>query len=144
MIPQAGQHVKCVLRTGTMAEGIVEEWNNNVVQLRSLDGESILIIPHPNEDIMLIKIVLGKPKDHVEEIKEKSTENKSELEEKFQTIYEQPSDDNLRTKKMVELKILMIEQDKKIVADKLKDHRIGDTRKVEYGQPKFFSKPSIK
>ena len=143
MMPKEGQHVKCVLRTGAMAEGIVEEWFNNVVQLRSLDGESILIIPHPNEDIMLIKIVLDKPKSEAEVIKEKiiKKQTHSDLEKELQKVYEQPSGDDLRTKKMVELKVLMAEQEKKIIADKLKDHRIGDTRKVEYGQPEFYKKP---
>ena len=141
MMPKEGQHVKCVLRTGAMAEGIVEEWFNNVVQLRSLDGESVLIIPHPNEDIMLIKIVLDKPKSEV--IKEKiiKKQTHSDLEKELQKVYEQPSGDDLRTKKMAELKVLMAEQEKKIIADKLKDHRIGDTRKVEYGQPEFYKKP---
>jgi len=143
MMPKEGQHVKCVLRTGAMAEGIVEEWFNNVVQLRSLDGESILIIPHPNEDIMLIKIVLDKPKSEAEVIKEKiiKKQTHSDLEKELQKVYEQPSGDDLRTKKMAELKVLMAEQEKKIIADKLKDHRIGDTRKVEYGQPEFYKKP---
>ena len=145
MMPKEGQHVKCVLRTGAMAEGIVEEWFNNVVQLRSLDGESVLIIPHPNEDIMLIKIILDSPKTQAEEIKEKiikkSSKNNTELEERLLEAYKQPSDDNLRIKKMAELKVLMVEQEKKIIAEKLKDHRIGDTRKVEYGQPEFYKKP---
>jgi hypothetical protein len=149
MMPTKGQHVKCVLRTGAMAEGIVEEWNINAafaggkfisnVQLRSLDGESILIIPHPDEDIMLIKIVLEKPKS---EPKILTKQKETSLEKEFQEVYDQPSDDDLRVKKMADLKILLAEQDKKIIADKLKDHRIGDARKVEYGSPQFYKKPS--
>jgi hypothetical protein len=142
MIPKLGQHVKCILRNGAIAEGIVQsDWMNSIVQLLSLDGESVIIIPHPNEDIMLIKIVLDKPKSEV--IKEKiiKKQTHSDLEKELQKVYEQPSGDDLRTKKMAELKVLMAEQEKKIIADKLKDHRIGDTRKVEYGQPEFYKKP---
>ena len=146
MMPIEGQHIKCVLRTGMMAEGIVEEWLDNFVRLRSLDGESILIIPHPNEDIILIKIVLEKPKSEAQIIGDKirAKQKETSLEQEFQEVYDQPSEDDLRVKKMAELKILMAEQDKKIIADKLKDHHIGDARKVEYGTPQFYKKPSTK
>jgi hypothetical protein len=145
MIPQVGQQVKCILRTGAMVEGIVEEWGETV-QMLSLDGESILIIPRPSEDIMLIKILLISE----EEIPKESFKDPelvvaisnnvpypNSLEEEFDEVYNQPSGDDLRTKKMAELKILLAEQDKKIVSEKIKDHHIGNTRKVEYGFPQL-------
>lgn len=138
MIPKDGQHVKCILRTGAIAEGIVEEWYNNVVQLRSLDGESILIIPHPNEDIMLIKILMEKPAP--EQVNKEDYEIKNNLEKQFQKVQETPSTDPLRLKKLAELKLLMVEQEKKIIADKVKSHQVGEPRKVQYGQPGFLKK----
>jgi hypothetical protein len=129
MMPRIGQHVKCVLRTGAIAEGIVNEWGNSV-ELKSLDGESILILPHANDDIMLIKIILKK--DIIKEIPKLNN-----LEEEMVDAYNQPSND-LRIKKIAELKILMAEQEKKIIADKLKSHSIDSIKKVEYGTPKFF------
>jgi len=142
MMPTNGQHVKCILKNGAIVEGIVKEWGANSVELRSLDGESILIIPHPNEDIMLIKVLLEKPKPDVEIIKEKIIEAGS-LEEELQKTVEQTSDD-LRLKKMADLKILLAQQEKKIITDKLKDHHISDVRKAQYGYPGFYKMPSTK
>jgi hypothetical protein len=138
MMPTSGQHVKCILKNGAVVEGIVEEWSTNSVELRSLDGESILIIPRPNEDIMLIKVLLEKLKPEVEIIKEKIIE-KGSLEEELQKTVEQTSND-LRLKKMAELKILLAQQERKIITDKLKDHHISDVRKAQYERPGFFKK----
>ena len=159
MIPQIGQHVKCLLRTGVLAEGIIEEWGEKTVQLRSLDEENILIITHPNDDIMLIKIILN-DQPAVAEITEKVTEitekirkkelknsykfNHPDLEEKFQEVYEKPSNDDLRLKQLADLKVLLIEQEKKIIIDKLKEHHIGPVNKAKYGQPGFLSLKSTK
>ena len=131
MIPEHGQHVKCVLRTGALAEGIVEVWSPDEVLLYSLDGESILIITHPREDIMLIKIILGQPEDDRQLVTE-SEAPPNELEKQFQQVHQAPSsvDDNLRLKKMADLKIMLAEQ-----AQKMTDHHIGEVRKVTYGYP---------
>ena len=136
MIPEHGQHVKCVLRTGALAEGIVEVWSPDEVLLYSLDGESILIITHPREDIMLIKIILGQPEDDRQLVTE-SEAPPNELEKQFQQVHQAPSsvDDNLRLKKMADLKIMLAEQERKIVAQKMTDHHIGEVRKVTYGYP---------
>ena len=103
MIPQIGQHVKCVLRTGAMAEGIVKFWENTV-QLQSLDGESILIIPHPADDIILIKVLLF---DKEKKINKPIIESKTELDLQFKETVALPAD-NLRNKKLAELKILLL------------------------------------
>lgn len=146
MKPDKGQHVKCLLINSAMAEGVVEEWNSDYVKLRSLADQSIVIIHHPERDIMLTKIVFEKiVEDSEVPSVEELIEVKTELEQEFVQEYEKPSDDDLRTKNLAKLKIMLIEQDKKIVAEKLKDHHIADsTRTVKYGYPGFFSKPSIK
>ena len=137
MMPDVGQHVKCILRTGAMAEGIVEEWFVNTVQLRSLDGESILIIPHPNEDIMLIKIILEKPAQ-----KEKASHSlpngivvNAELSKEIQDTQALPSDDPKRIETLAKLRIMLAEQEKKIITEKVKSHSIGDAKKVKYEYP---------
>jgi len=146
MIPQPGQHVKCILRNNTIVEGIVDNWRGDIhsglTQLRSLDGDSILIIPNL-DDVMLIKIMLEKPKSLTAEIKEK-IEKKSQLNKEFIEVYEQPSNDDLRTKKLAELKILLVAQEKKIIADKMKDHHLSGVKAVQYGQPGFLTKPRAK
>jgi len=57
MTPQPEQHVRCIFRNGTLIEGIVKEWQPSGAQLQSLNDESILIIPHPDQDIILIKVL---------------------------------------------------------------------------------------
>lgn len=153
MIPKRGQHVKCILRTGAIAEGIVEEWFNNHVQLKSLDGESILIITHPAEDIMLIKIIL-EPKNRAEEIAAKDLEQeKSDKERMFEDFRARhnPNDPDDR-KTLADLRIELIEQDRKIVAEKLKDHTPTQAPKATryhypgnmYGHSRSSKKPSTK
>lgn len=138
MNPEKGQHVKCLLINNTVAEGIVEEWCNDYVRLQSITDKSIMIIHHPGRDIMLTKIVQQEiSKDSPEELEE----IKTELEQEFEKEYAKPSDDDLRVHNLAKLKILMTEQDKKIVAEKLKDHHIGNTKKVEYGYPGILKKP---
>jgi DNA-binding NtrC family response regulator len=145
MIPPDKSHVKILLRNNTIVEGIVQEWYGNVVKLQSLDDKSYVIIPHPEEDIILIKVLL-------EEVSEENAEEtepeppapeavQTELEEQFQKVYEQPSGDPLREKNLAELKTMMAAQERQIIADKLKSHHLGETKKVKYGYPGFFKKP---
>ncbi len=143
MIPD-GAHVKCLLRNNAMVEGIVEEWYGNFVKLISLDRTNIFIIHHPEEDIVLTKIILDDDIAEKEELDRKPpAEPSSGLEEQFQEVYESPSDD-LRVKRLAELRIEMAKHDKEIVAKQLRNHVIGETKKVEYGTPGFIKKPSTK
>jgi hypothetical protein len=149
MTPKEGQHVKCILRTGAIAEGIVDEWFNNHVQLKSLDGESILIITHPAEDIMLIKIIL-EPKNQTEEIADK-IRAKSALEQKFEETRQGHDPNNADDRKtLAQLKIELVEQERKIVSEKLKDHTATQIPKITryhypgnmYGHSRSSKKPS--
>lgn len=122
MTPTTGQHVKCILRNGAIAEGIVEEWYNNVVQLKSLDGESVLIITHPAEDIMLIKIILDKPEE-VEEVPE-PPQDLPALEKRFEEAREATDPHDIDSvKSLAELRIELNKQERRIIADKLREHR---------------------
>lgn len=126
MTPQTGQHVKCILRNGAIAEGIVEEWFANTVQLRSLDNESILIITHPSEDIMLIKIVLEKKEESEEPVPTESEVR--EFESHFQEVADKtdPNDvDQIKT--LAQLRIELNKQERRIIAEKLREHRPGGT-----------------
>lgn len=142
MTPPENSHVKILLRNNTVAEGIVKEWGDSI-KLQSLDEQSYMIILHPKEDIILFKVFL---KDNLEEIKmsaeEELEENKSELENRFQQTLEQPSDDPARIKSLAELRVLLAQEDRQIIANKLKQHYIGQPKKVEYGSPRFLTKPS--
>lgn len=154
MNPETGNHVKLILKNNTVVEGIVEEWFANYVKLKSLDGQSMIIIPHPNEDIMLIKIFLDDPMPSLEFVKLKKDEGtevktspylqeqEAEIEAKFQAALNLPSEDPSRIKTLAELKKLKNDLERKIVSDKVKNHYIDGARKAQYGYPGFFKKPS--
>lgn len=135
MIPQPGQHVKCLLRTSTIAEGIVESWTPECAVLKSLDGESLLILHRPNEDIVLTKVLLP-PGKNEEEIPIKATIPRDLKPEFEQAVAEENSID-VRTKSLVELKQLQSQQERKILVGKLKEHHLGQTQEVNYEQPGF-------
>lgn len=145
MIPQMGQQVKCIFRNGVISEGIVESWQTHNVQLRSLDGKSILIITNPAEDIMLIKIVLENP-SNLEELPDISQAIDQTLENvpSQPTIAINPYDADYN-KSLAELRKERAEVERRIITEKLKEHRpsIGGG-KVKYEQPGFNKKPSIK
>ncbi len=139
---ETGKHVKIILRNGAMAEGIVEEWYANEVKLKSLDGESFLIITHPAEDIMLIKVFLKEPEEKQEELQEEQIE----LEQKFDATHEATDPHDIDgVKSLAQLRIELIKQDRKIIAEKLKNH-IPSTGpgKVQYGYPGLGKKPRTK
>jgi hypothetical protein len=150
MIPQTGQHVKIILRNGAMAEGIVEEWFANEVQLKSLDGESILIITHPTEDIMLIKVFLEKPVEEKEpEDYGPTIEEVREFEGSFQEVADKPvvpdPFDPNQNLTLAQLRIAKMQQERKIIAEKLKDHSPNTgPGKVQYGYPGLGKKPRTK
>lgn len=113
------QRIKLVFRNGTVVDGVVEEWSNAEVKLRSLDGDSILIIPHPTEDIMLVKIMLSKL-----ETKSDPEQNKTELEKKFDQAHQTSNPYNdLDNKNLADLKVEMAKQEREIIAQKLREHR---------------------
>jgi hypothetical protein len=153
MNPPDNSHVKILLTNSTLVEGIVEEWFGNAVKLRSLQDNSYLIINNPQENIMLTKVFLGEPTEETaEETADESSytpplmyeDPQTELDQEFEQVYNQPSGDPVRDKSLAELKTLMAEQDRQIIANKLRSHHIGDTKKVKYEQPGFLKKPVTK
>jgi hypothetical protein len=140
-----GRHVKCFLRNSTVIEGIVEEWGTTI-QLQSLDGQSLLIIHHPEQDIILTKVLLSEEVvEPVEELENKTFEPKPQFPLEMSEGDEELDPLTLQAKSIAELKVEMAKQERKIIADKLKDH-YPDTmrapRKVTYGYPGLFKKPS--
>jgi hypothetical protein len=138
MKPNKDQHVKIVLKDGISIEGIVDVWSISEVILKSIDGQSILIIPKPNEDIMLIKIILTENKKELKS----PIEAKSELEQKFKETLENNPDpyDIEKNKTLAQLKIEMNKQEKKIISEKLKGHHASDIKPVQYSYPGFIKK----
>jgi len=133
MIPQKGQHIKCIMRNNLIIDGIVESWSGAQSVLRSIDNTGFSIIQHTDQDIVAIKIII---KD--------SVKIKNELEEKFEEVHQLPSSNELRIKNMAELKTMMAEQEKQIISEKIKNHHIKDIKRVIYEQPRFFQKSRTK
>lgn len=139
MIPQVNQYVKCLLRNNVVIDGLVQKWESEHVELKSLDGKSLMILTRPQDDIVMIKIMLEDPPAE-KETKSNAELQKTDLETKFEEVYNQSSDTIDRNQNLASLKKMLIEQDKQIVINKLKQHHIGEVKKVEYGQPGFFKK----
>lgn len=150
MTPQTGQHVKIILRNGAMAEGTVLEWYANEVQLKSLDGESILIITHPTEDIMLIKVSVEQEKSEVEKIADriraKKVDPQTDLEQQFEIAHQATDPHDIDgVKSLAQLRIDLAKEERRIIAEKLKDHQPNmGPGKVQYGYPGLGKKPRTK
>lgn len=136
MIPDKGHHVKCVMRTSLVLEGIVEEWAEARVVLRSLDGESLMIIHRPTEDILLTKVMLTEP------ISEKKVEhNQTEAQEKIKTKLQEVQaevDPELQEKNIAELRDMVKEQERQIMINKRREHfgtAGAPKRSVPYSNP---------
>jgi hypothetical protein len=116
MNPQKGQYVKCIFNDNSSLEGIVEFWSDQKSVLKSKDNKNILIIQRTLEDVKLVKIILGQSQI--------IQQPKSRVEQKFQqTLNNNPNPyDPIKNKKLAELKTQLIEQEKKIVAEKLIEH----------------------
>jgi len=133
MIIQKNQNIKIILKNNIQVEGIVESCTDKEFILKSFDKKRIIIIPHPYEDIMVITILL----DYAPI--EKLEKNKINIEEQIQKVVEQPSADDLRLKKIIELKKELIKQDKAIIAEKLKDHTASSGLNLtQYSYPRKF------
>lgn len=121
-----GKHIKVIFKNGSQVEGIVSSWSSTQVRLISEDEASMLIIMNISEDALAVKITLDN----------KKPEQKLQgLQEQFQEVYEQPSNNDLRLMSLAKLKTAMIEQEKKIVSEKIRDHTPSQIQRVEYGNP---------
>jgi len=125
MEPQPNQTVKIFFANSSLqVEGIVFFWSNEKVILKTLDNDSSLIIYNPSSNILMVKII--------DQAKKSPSVMTQDLQEKFEQVKESPSNDSLRIKKLADLKILLQEQERKIIAGKLKTHHIDPDKKVSY------------
>jgi hypothetical protein len=141
---QEDQFIKVILKNNILLEGFVEEFSEKEICLRSSDGKSLFLILDTSQ-VILIKIILEPEKDiashRIEGVEEKPrttkqpAEQKIEIEKEFHKTYEQPSGDELRTKKLAELKIMLAEQEKKIISEKMRSHDIGEVTQSVYADP---------
>lgn len=129
MKPKSGQFVKVIFRNATQMEGVVVEWSDTESVLRAIDGSSFLVINQTAQDVMAHKIIVKYTPP------EELPKRFNELVSQFKEVYEQPSNDDLRTMKLAKLKVAMIDQEKKIVAHNLTKHVSSHISGASYGSP---------
>jgi ribosomal protein L11 methylase PrmA len=119
-----GKHVKILLQSSFIVEGIVKEWSDSQVIIESIEEKSTCVILHPQQDIRVVKIFEIIENVTLQEVKQEP----------------EPLVDDLKIKSLTKLKLDLIEQEKEIVASKLKNYTIEHVTPVKYEQPRFFKK----
>jgi len=134
MTPQKDQHVKCFMRSSMILEGIVEEWSEKEIVLKSLDGDSIMIVHHPAEDVILTKIIIN---NSAEKPTQELPKIAGQIAEKLKDIIQSNENPEINKLNLDQLRILSKRQDAKIIAEKKKEHfgEIGNVKMPEYSNP---------
>jgi hypothetical protein len=127
-----GTQIIAVMNNAIQIAGVVEVWSEQESILMLKDG-SKWIIHNTAKDVMLTKLVVMEPS-----LKETQNERHA-LQEEFEEACQAASDD-LRVKKLAELKILLNNQEKQIISQKLREHEITEVKPVQYEQPRFSTK----
>lgn len=128
MIVEKSKHVICCLKNNALLEGTVESWSDEEVVLLSLDTMSRLIILNPKQDIVFVKIIL-------ESLKQKKLpELKQQISQELGEVL-QEEDTDLKNESIQHLKALVVEQERKIIKEKTKDHQLGQPRSISYYYP---------
>lgn len=147
MIPVKNQYVKVIFKNSIQAEGYVETWSENQVILRADEGLSLLIIQDPQADIMLVK-VFPEPEEQTnvpepQPVITEEVKRKEDIDQDFEEVKREAEiDQYLKAKTLLELRKLQMEQDRKIISEKLRDHTPSPSQvKVpKYELPGFFKK----
>lgn len=132
-----GQHVKCFLRNTMVLEGIAEEWSDTRVVLKSIDGKSLMIIHKPADDILMTKVVLEEPVISEETKVVEETVHKEHVRQKLTEVLQPDVDPELQKKNIQELRQMVVEQDRQIIASKTKEHfgSPGAAKTTQYSSP---------
>lgn len=143
MIPTPGQHVKLFYRNNAVVEGIVHTWGDPVV-LISLSDNAFIIIPDVKVDICLIKVMRSAPEAYEPHHKPQETTSQQQISAKLQETLIEP-DPDLQKLSIAELKQLANQQERQILAGKIRQHFSGNPSKSPYDpQVSLFIKGSNK
>jgi hypothetical protein len=129
---EVGQKVKCLLRIGTLVEGIVEEWGTSLVKIKSLDGKSLMIIHSPTADIVLTKVELEPAEDLTKKPERELPVIKQQITDKLQEVMHS---DDYSELDLAQLRKLVVEQEKKIITEKRREHFGSGRRGTSYSNP---------
>jgi hypothetical protein len=131
-----------------MLEGIVEESVGAQVVLRSLSDQSLMIIHRPSEDIMLTKImpdgelqqvlIEEQPKDpSLVVAMSPNVPIQEQVKKKLNEVLQPIEDTELQKKSLHELRLLVVERERQIIANKKKEHfgTAGSAKMTRYSSP---------
>jgi Fe-S cluster assembly ATPase SufC len=120
----------------------VEEWGPTNYHLRSLSDQSLMIIMHPEDDILLIKVMSDPEEITAEDIVEKYSKKEikgisspgliqEQIRAKLQEVAE-PLEEDLQEKTVEDLRKLAIEQERQILVNKVREHFPGGSKRSNY------------
>lgn len=134
---EPGQYVRIIFRNSMQMEGVIESWSEEESILVPPEGTDKFIIFHTEQDVLGVKVCQELPA-------KKKHKKFEEIVNQFKEVQETPSADDLRLQNLAQLKILMNEQEKKIISEKVRDHNISNVRQTQYGFPGITKKQSSK
>lgn len=135
---EKGQYVKIVFKNSTQLEGIVESWSDQQSVIKSINGDSLMVIFNTSADVMAVKIILNfiKPGELHSRLMKTAQE--------FEDVKQSPSTNEFRLQKLADLRKMLIEQEKQIINQQIREHTPSQTTKVKYGIPNFNKKHRAK
>lgn len=142
-----GKRVKIFFRNGITCEGIVSKWENNEAILCALESDDVVFIPDIKEDIFMVRFFLTPSEKEV--VEPAAQESQAPIREPERPIVElppaqeelQPLDkQELRMKKLVELRAQQKEELKQKIANRVKSHVPTNIQRPTYAQPSFTSR----
>jgi sRNA-binding regulator protein Hfq len=133
MIPQVGDEVKIFFKNSLQVEGRVKLWKKKKIILSSENDDHIMVV-NDTKNILMYKISKVKEKE-IKEV-ESAQEEATLIEENFKSDFN--PNPNIYT--LAHLHKLKLDEEKKAIAQKIKQHQISEIKQVEYGLPGFFKK----
>lgn len=135
-----GKRVSILMTNGIAVDGIIFQFGDNKINLHLLDNSDLMFIMNVERDVQLIRVFSEKKQDQFS-LKEKLDKVQNDFKTKANEIH---SKDQMRIKKLGELKINLINQERKIAKEKLVDHVPGvskisnqDMEKIGKGSYEF-------
>lgn len=149
MDPLIGQSVKILFNNGTAVEGTVVQWSDDKSVIKSINKESLFVIQKTKQDVLAVIIRLNDKKvekesiQHSIDMKKSASVDKKELEKQYEDIKNNQNDD-LRIKKLVELKSELNQLEKEEFFNRFRGHEMTQIGSVgNYVLPNISKKPRI-
>jgi hypothetical protein len=133
---EINQHVKCIFKNGSIIEGIIQSWSKDEAILLSLHDDSLMVILHPSDDLILVKIVITQLPEKIikKETPKEWREAKHDIRDKLQEVMSPTGDVDLDKMNINQLRELVHEQDKQLIVQKKREH-FGTVGNVKRAMP---------